>query len=70
MGSIAVSESVSLDGVTQSPGANDVRFKYSGWPVDHDAEGDRFDYERDIGLEHARTAHALLLGRVTHAPAA
>ena len=66
MGSIAVSESVSLDGVMQSPGPNDVPFKYRGWAVDHHAEGDRFDYEGDIGLEHAQKADALLLGRVTY----
>ena len=66
MGSIAVSESVSLDGVMQSPGPNDVPFKYRGWAVDHHGEGDRFDYEGDIGLEHAEKADALLLGRVTY----
>jgi hypothetical protein len=65
-GRIAVSESVSLDGVMQSPGPMDVRFKYRGWAVDfHAAEGARFDYEEDVGLEQAQNAEAILLGRVT-----
>jgi dihydrofolate reductase len=62
MGTIALSQNVSLDGVMQSPGSTDVPFKYRGWAVDFDAgpESDRFQ------LEQAQKAEALLLGRVTY----
>ena len=62
MGTIAVSQHTSLDGVMQSPGPTDVPFKYRGWAVDFDAgpEADRFK------LEEAQNAEALLLGRVTY----
>jgi dihydrofolate reductase len=62
MGTIAVTELTSLDGVMQSPGSTDVPFKYRGWVLDFDAgpEGDRFK------LEEAQNAEALLLGRVTY----
>ena len=67
MGRIALSESLSLDGVMQSPGPLDVPFKYRGWAVDfHNAEGARFDYGEDVGLEQAQNAEAILLGRVTY----
>ena len=45
MGKIALSQNTSLDGVMQSPGPEDVPFKYRGWAVDFDGgpEGARFD---------------------------
>jgi dihydrofolate reductase len=61
MGKIALSQNTSLDGVMQSPGPADVPFKYRGWAVDHD-----FDYDKEVGLEQAQNAGALLLGRVTY----
>jgi dihydrofolate reductase len=62
MGTIAVTQLTSLDGVMQSPGSTDVPFTYRGWAVDFDAgpEADRFK------LEEARNSEALLLGRVTY----
>jgi dihydrofolate reductase len=61
MGKIALSQNTSLDGVMQSPGPQDVPFKYRGWAVDFD-----FNYEEEVGLEQAQNAEALLLGRVTY----
>jgi dihydrofolate reductase len=61
MGTIALSQNISLDGVMQSPGPTDVPFKYRGWAVDFD-----FNYEEEVGLEQAQNAEALLLGRVTY----
>jgi dihydrofolate reductase len=68
MGKIALSQNTSLDGVMQSPGPMDVPFKYRGWAVDfgRGPEGGRFNYEEEVGLEQARNAEALLLGRVTY----
>jgi dihydrofolate reductase len=62
MGTIAVTELTSLDGVMQSPGPTDVPFKYRGWAVEVDAgpDADRFK------IEEAQNAEALLLGRVTY----
>jgi dihydrofolate reductase len=62
VGTIALSQNSSLDGVIQSPGHTDVPFKYRGWAVDFDGgpEGDRFQ------LEQAQNCEALLLGRVTY----
>ena len=62
MGTIAVTQLTSLDGVMQSPGHTDVPFRYRGWAVDFDGgpDSDRFK------LEEARNAEALLLGRVTY----
>jgi dihydrofolate reductase len=59
---IAVSQSLSLDGVMQSPGPNDVPFRYRGWAMEFDlgSEGERFH------LAQAQHADALLLGRVTY----
>jgi hypothetical protein len=58
MGKIALTQLTSLDGVMQSPGPTDVRFKCRGWIMDYDLgpEGDRFK------LEEAQNAEALLLG--------
>jgi hypothetical protein len=63
MGKIALTQLTSLDGVMQSPGPTDVRFKCRGWIMDYDLgpEGDRFK------LEEAQNAEALLLSaRVTY----
>ena len=62
MGTIALTQLTSLDGVMQSPGPTDVPFKYRGWIMDFDIgpEGDRYK------LEEAQHAEALLLGRVTY----
>jgi dihydrofolate reductase len=59
---IAVSQSLSVDGVMQSPGPNDVPFRYRGWAMEFDlgSEGERFH------LAQAQHADALLLGRVTY----
>jgi dihydrofolate reductase len=68
MGTIALSQNTSLDGVMQSPGPTDVPFKYRGWAVDFAGgpEGARFNYEGEVGLEQAQNCDALLLGRVTY----
>src|SRR5947207_5136596 len=60
MGRIVVTEFVSLDGVMEAPGGEDV--KYSGWSFDFDRgeEGNQFK------LDEALEAEALLLGRVTY----
>jgi dihydrofolate reductase len=63
MGKIALSQATSVDGVMQSPGPQDVPFKYRGWAVDFDGG---FNYEEEVGLEQAQNAEALLLGRVTY----
>jgi dihydrofolate reductase len=62
VGTIALSQNTSLDGVMQSPGHTDVPFKYRGWAVDFGGgpEGDRFQ------LEQAQNSEALLIGRVTY----
>ena len=70
MGRIALSQNTSLDGVMQlvSPSPTDVPFKHTDWlfeDFDRGPEGGRFDYEEEFGLEQARNAEALLLGRVT-----
>jgi dihydrofolate reductase len=62
MGTIAVTQLTSLDGVMQSPGHTDVPFKYRGWAVDFDS-GAEFE---QFKLEEAQNAEALLLGRVTY----
>jgi dihydrofolate reductase len=62
MGTIAVTQLTSLDGVMQSPGHTDVPFKYRGWAVDFDSGP---EFER-FKLEEAQRAEALLLGRVTY----
>jgi dihydrofolate reductase len=62
MGTIAVTQLTSLDGVMQSPGHTDVPFKYRGWAVDFDS-GPEFE---QFKLEEAQNSEALLLGRVTY----
>jgi dihydrofolate reductase len=61
MGTIVVTEYVSLDGVVEAPGGGED-FVHAGWTfeVDRGDEGDRF--KRDEALGGA----ALLLGRVTY----
>jgi hypothetical protein len=61
MGTIAVTELTSLEGVMQSPGHTDVPFKYRGWAVDFDS-GPEFE---QFKLE-AQNSEAVLLGRVTY----
>lgn len=65
MGTIALNENTSLDGVMQSPGPGDVPFKYRGWAVDFGISAD-FDFEQEVGLEQVKDAEAILLGRVTY----
>jgi dihydrofolate reductase len=63
MGSIVVTESISLDGVIEAPGPQDVEdFRYKGWAFEHNSgeEGDRWK------LEEILESKALLLGRVTY----
>ena len=61
MGSIAVTEFMSLDGVIEAPGGGE-EFKHGGWSfeIDRGPEGDRFK------LDETMAAEALLLGRVTY----
>lgn len=61
MGTIIVSEFVSLDGVMEAPGGGEG-FRYEGWTFETDrgAEGDKFKLDETLG------AQALLLGRVTY----
>src|ERR671931_357694 len=61
MGTIVVTEFVSLDGVMEDPGGSES-FKYGGWTfeIPRGEEGDRFK------LDEAMATDALLLGRVTY----
>lgn len=61
MGSIVVTEFVSLDGVMEAPGGGEG-YEHAGWTfeVSRGEEGDQFK------LEEALNAEALLLGRVTY----
>ena len=61
MGTIVVTEFVSLDGVMEDPGGAEA-FKHGGWVFEFDrgAEGDQFKFEELI------EAKAHLLGRVTY----
>jgi dihydrofolate reductase len=65
MGTIALSQNVTPDGVMQSPGPTDVPFEHRGWATDF-AEGNHFDFDGEVGLPEARQCSALLLGRVTY----
>ena len=59
MGSIVVTEFVSLDGVMEDPGGGE--FKHGGWSFEIDrGEGNAFK------LEETMATDALLLGRVTY----
>jgi dihydrofolate reductase len=61
MGSIVVSEFVSLDGVMEDPGGAEGT-RHAGWTFrfDRGADGDRFK------LDEVVSAEALLLGRLTY----
>jgi dihydrofolate reductase len=61
MGTIVVTEFVSLDGVIEDPGGAED-FRYGGWSfeIDRGDEGNKFK------LDEALEADALLLGRVTY----
>jgi hypothetical protein len=65
MGTIALSQNTSLDGVIQldglmqSTGPTDVPFEHTGWvfdDIDRGPEGGRFNYEEEFGLEQAQHA--------------
>jgi dihydrofolate reductase len=61
MGTIVVTEFVSLDGVMEDPGGAES-FKHGGWTfeINRGDEGDKFK------LDEALSSEALLLGRVTY----
>src|SRR5436305_6302088 len=60
MGTIIVTEFVSLDGVMEDPGGAEG-FEHGGWTFEIDrGEGDRFK------LDETMESDALLLGRVTY----
>jgi dihydrofolate reductase len=61
VGTIVVTEFVSLDGVMEDPGGAED-YKYGGWTfeIDRGDEGNRFK------LDEAMQSDALLLGRVTY----
>jgi dihydrofolate reductase len=61
MGTIVVTEFVSLDGVMEDPGGAE-NFKYGGWTfeIPRGDEGDKFKLDETLGSD------ALLLGRVTY----
>jgi dihydrofolate reductase len=61
MGRIVVTEFISLDGVTESPGA-DENFKYKGWTFDFDRGADGNDFK----AQELADSTALLLGRRTY----
>ena len=60
MGRIVVSQNMSLDGVVQDP-TGEEGFRHGGWFLEYGSE----DYEAwaEVGLEEARGAEALLMGR-------
>jgi dihydrofolate reductase len=60
MGSIVVTEFVSMDGVMQAPGGE--KFKYEGWTFDFD----RGEDGNELKLDELRSADAHLFGRVTY----
>jgi dihydrofolate reductase len=61
MGSIVVTEFISVDGVIEDPGGSED-FKYGGWSFEFSRgdEGDQFK------LDETRNSGALLLGRTTY----
>jgi dihydrofolate reductase len=61
MGTIVVTEFVSLDGVMEDPGGSE-NFKHGGWTfeISRGEEGDKFK------LDETMRSQALLLGRVTY----
>src|SRR5215210_6002099 len=61
MGSIKVTEFISIDGVVEDPGGAE-EFKYGGWSF----EFDRGDEGNQFKLDETMEAEALLLGRKTY----
>ena len=61
MGTITVTEFVSLDGVMEDPGGSED-FKYGGWTfeIERGDDGDKFK------MDETMQADAMLLGRVTY----
>jgi dihydrofolate reductase len=61
MGSIVVTEFISLDGVIEAPGGGED-YKHAGWSFEFDRgdDGDKFKYDELVEAE------AQLLGRVTY----
>jgi dihydrofolate reductase len=60
MGTIVVTEFISLDGVVEAPGGED--FKYPGWSFEFDRGDDGNQFKLDETLE----AEVLLIGRRTY----
>ena len=60
MGKIVVSQNVSVDGVVEDP-TGEEGFRHGGWFLQYGSQ----DYEAwaEVGLEEARGAEALLMGR-------
>ncbi len=61
MGTIAVTEFVSMDGVMEDPGGSED-FEYGGWTFEYE----RGDDGNKFKLDETMQADALLLGRVTY----
>jgi dihydrofolate reductase len=61
LGTIAVTEFISLDGVVEDPGGSED-FKYGGWTF----EIERGDEGMAFKLDETMASEALLLGRVTY----
>jgi dihydrofolate reductase len=61
MGTIVISEFISLDGVIEDPGGAEG-YRHGGWTFAYTTgpDGDRFKLDETLGAE------ALLLGRVTY----
>jgi dihydrofolate reductase len=61
MGSIIVSEFISLDGVIEAPGG-EAGYRHTGWTSDIEQDPTMYEYK----FVEAREAEALLLGRRTY----
>ncbi|MFC7407185.1 dihydrofolate reductase family protein [Georgenia alba] len=60
MGTVALTEFISLDGVVEAPGGEDFRHKDWSFRFDRGEDGDRFKVDEALG------AAALLIGRTTY----